>query len=283
MWNNHHENIILVHPRNPESWIPRRYPESWPMPETIVSIHRPFCERHVREQMCSPLLWNVPPFSPILFWVMFQTVPGGQLPEWLFLSLSIRQKSCRLKITLETPFGRLHLGGLHAVSLWAAQPVWPAELEPIAVSSSTRQAAGLCLGPNLYVKDGSLNTRLPLGSVICSHCEKLAGVRLTEGATESRFLLSPPGAWGHRVGRLAWCVSVWSLCPPPVRWVVLNSFEWKHVWCDIPAVAVMWDFFTHVARCSSVRPTVALLVNTYHKSRVGRQGKWTCHLETILE
>lgn len=48
---------------------------------------------------------------------MYQMVfEGVQLTEWLFLSLYKRLKSCRIKITLQDPFSRLHQGGLHSLT-----------------------------------------------------------------------------------------------------------------------------------------------------------------------
>lgn len=52
--------------------------------------------------------------QPNLVLVMYQTVfQAVQLTEWLFLRLCMRQQSCRLKIILENPFEKFHLGGLH--------------------------------------------------------------------------------------------------------------------------------------------------------------------------
>lgn len=63
--------------------------------------------------MYSPLIWKVLLSQPNLVLVMYQTVfQAVQLTEWLFLRLCMRQQSCRLKIILENPFGKFHLGGL---------------------------------------------------------------------------------------------------------------------------------------------------------------------------
>lgn len=70
---------------------------------------------------CATLSSGSAPSNPTLFWVVFQTVlQGAQLPGCLFLSLCMRQKSCRCKVTPKSPSGRPHRAGLPAVSLWAS-------------------------------------------------------------------------------------------------------------------------------------------------------------------
>lgn len=91
--------------------------------------------------------------------------------EWRFWSQYMRQKSCRFKITLENPFESLHPGVLHDLTEASSARLGPAELEWIAVSLSTRLAVGLHREANFYEKRVSLNTRIALTSVRCSHRE----------------------------------------------------------------------------------------------------------------